>query len=123
MHLARTKRLTKYYELCGEILETVESAKYLGVTISEDLSWHKQVCTMAKKANSTLQLIVRNLHNCTRSTRALAYTTLVRPKMEYCATVWDPHLQKDSDILERVNRRAARVVFKKSFYEKDVSPT
>ena len=44
-------------------------------------------------------------------------------KLEYCSTVWDPHHQKDIDTLERVNRRAARVVNKKSFREKDVSPT
>ena len=78
---------------------------------------------MAKNANSTLHLIARNLHNCTRATRALAYTTLVRPKMEYCATVWDPHHQKDIDCLERVNRKAARIVYRKALRDKEVSPT
>ena len=53
----------------------------------------------------------------------MAYTSLVRPKMEYCSTVWDPHTQKDIDELEKVNRRAARVVNKKSYWERDVSPT
>ena len=78
---------------------------------------------MAKKANSVLQLIARNLHNTTRYTRALAYTSLVRPRIEYSAAVWDPQTQKDTDILERVNRRAARVVYRKSYWDKAVSPT
>ena len=123
MHIARSKPMTKFYELCGQFLSTVDSSKYLGVIISNNLDWHEQVCSVAKKANSVLQLISRNLHNCTRPTRALAYTSLVRQKMEYSSTVWDPHTQKDVNILERVNRRAARVVYKKSFWDKDVSPT
>ena len=54
---------------------------------------------------------------------ALAYTTIVRSKLEYSACVWDPHHQKDINTLEMVNRRAARVVYNKTWREKDVSPT
>ena len=124
LHLARGRRTaTKFYELSGVILETVASAKYLGITVSKDLTWHNQVCTAAKKANSTLHLIARNLHNCPRVSRALAYTTIVRPKLEYSSCVWDPHHKKDINVLEMVNRRAARVVYNKTWREKDVSPT
>ena len=51
------------------------------------------------------------------------HTYLVRPRIKYSAAVWDPHTQKYKDIPERVNRRAARVVYKKSFWDKEVSPT
>ena len=101
MHLSRTKTVSKYYELCNVILETVESAKYLGITISKDLRWHNHICAVAKKCNSTLHFISRNLHDCSRNSRSLAYTTLVRPKLEYCATVWDPHTKKDRDTLKK----------------------
>ena len=43
--------------------------------------------------------------------------------MEYCASVWDPHLKADIDTLEQVNRRAARVVHNKGWREQGVSPT
>ena len=37
-----------------------------------------------------------------------AYTTLVRPKLEYGCEAWDPHFKKDISSLERVQRKAAR---------------
>ena len=123
MHIARTRPLTKLYELCGEILETVKSAKYLGIVISDNLQWSEQTRISVSKANSTLQLIARNLRNCSRYSRALAYTTLARPKLEYCSSAWDPHKAADIDDLEMVNRRAARVVYNYIRFERDVSPT
>ena len=35
---------------------------------------------------------------------------LVRSTIEYSSAIWDPHLQKDKDQLEKINRRAARFV-------------
>ena len=35
---------------------------------------------------------------------------MVRPRLEYSSTVWDPHLTSDVHTLEQVQRRAARLV-------------
>ena len=123
MHITRARRLDKFYQMCGTILGTVTQAKYLGITISDDLHWHQQTNLAAKKANTTLHMISRNLRYCPCKTRSLAYCTLVRPKQEYCASVWDPYQQQDIDALERINRRAARAVYNKTWRERGVSPT
>ena len=39
-----------------------------------------------------------------------AYIALVRPLLEYGASVWDPHYQKDTDQLERIQKNAARFI-------------
>ena len=43
-------------------------------------------------------------------TRENIYNTLVRPHLEYAASVWDPHVTKQKQAIEKVQRRAARWV-------------
>ena len=123
MHISRGQPSTKLYELCSVILQSVPSAKYLGVTIRSDLQWCEHVNYIAARANSTLHFIHRNLKYCPQSTRETAYCSLVRSTLEYCCGTWDPHLQKHITTLEKVNRRAVRVVFNKSWRDRNVSPT
>ena len=66
----RTKPFQTDYRLHGCVLESVSSAKYLGVTISEDLRslslrWTDHINNISKKANQTLGFIKRNIrvHN------------------------------------------------------------
>ena len=62
----------------------------------------------AAKANKSLGTIQRNLWNCPKSVKEVAYTSLVRPKLEYASVAWDPFLEKDISALERVQFKEAR---------------
>jgi hypothetical protein len=108
-----TKKKTKIihrYTLHSHILEEVSSAKYLGVTISDDMSWNHHIDSTIAKANSKLGFLKRNLKIKDRKLKEKAYIAIVRPSTEYCSTVWDPHTQQQSRSLEMVQRRAARWV-------------
>ena len=52
----------------------------------------------------------RNLNKCDESVKSAAYLGLACPKLEYASADWDPHLSKDINAIERVQRIAARWV-------------
>ena len=54
IHVTKCKTpLQTKYHLHGCVLESVQSAKYLGVTISKDLKWSELINNITKKANQT----------------------------------------------------------------------
>ena len=90
------------YVFCGVELQRVDSFPYLAVTISNKLKWSAHVSMTAARANKSLGTIQRNLWNCPKNVKEIAYTYLVRPKLEYASVAWDPFLKKDISALERV---------------------
>ena len=83
---------------------------YLGVTISSDLRWHGHVHNISVKATRVLNFVRRNTDHCTPEVKALAYTLLIRPHLEYASAAWDSYTARDSHQLDKVQRRAARSV-------------
>jgi len=103
------------------VLTSVDNEKYLGVTVSSDMSWSTHVNPICTKANQKLSFIKRNLKGTPGELKRLAYITLVRSSMEYACTVLDPSLSKDSESLERIQRRAVRWITMKFDHTSSVS--
>ena len=87
-----------------------EFSKYLGVTLTNDLSWNKHVENVAAKGNGTLCFIKHNLRERTKPVKAASYTTLTRPVLEYASYVWDPTTESNTQSLKQIHKRAARFV-------------
>ena len=100
--------LHKFYTLCGVVLQHFSEARYLGVLLSDDLQWLKHVQHITAKANSTRWVFYGAIFTTAQKNSELAYISLVRSRLEYCAAVWDPHKITDQLALESVQRRAAR---------------
>ena len=105
--------MSHFYQLDNTILQQVSSNPYLGLTISEDLTWKTHINNISKKANSTLGFIRRNPEKTVLlNVRKLAYISLVRSTLEYGSVVWDPYTQQDINAIEKVQRQAARFITK-----------
>ena len=65
------------YSMTGQVLEEVMDAKYLGVTLSNDLEWSKHIATVTNKANSKLSFLHCNLKGCPDKLKQTAYFSLI----------------------------------------------
>ncbi|KAK3729221.1 hypothetical protein QZH41_012261 [Actinostola sp. cb2023] len=85
------------------------------------LSWNNHVDYITTKASRTLNLLRRNLYNCSPEVKARAYLSIVRPLLSYASTVWDPYTKRNSDKIEKIQRHASRFVFNKYSRQQSVT--
>ena len=62
------KQILFDYSLHNQTLENVQSAKYLGITITDNMDWGQHVSEISSKATKTLGFLRRNLAFAPRST-------------------------------------------------------
>ena len=93
-------RVTRHYShkqiihdctLHQQTLENVQSVKYLGITITENMDWGQHISDISSIATKTLGFLRRNLAFAPRGTKEVAYKTLVRPQLEYAAPIRSPY--------------------------------
>ena len=64
----------------------------------------------ASKGNQVLGMIRRNITYKEKSLIVPLYKAIVRPHLEYCIQAWSPYLRKDIDMLEKIQRRATKLI-------------
>ena len=109
------------YSIHNHPLEVVSSAKYLGVELSDNLSWNRNIDSIAAKGKRSLGFLRRNLGCCPHDVKTHCYNTLMRPIMEYTSRVWDPTTKKNITKVESVQRSAARYVMNNYSRESSVT--
>ena len=78
--------------LYGQPLERVPTYKYLGLLLSDNLSWTQHVKNLCTKARKILGLVYRRFYQFSSSESLFqVYISLVRPNLEYASQVWSPH--------------------------------
>uniref|UniRef100_A0A8C3PDM1 Reverse transcriptase domain-containing protein n=1 Tax=Chrysemys picta bellii TaxID=8478 RepID=A0A8C3PDM1_CHRPI len=109
MHLGMTNKNFSY-KLGTHRLEVTEEEKDLGVLVDHRMTVSRQCDVAMKKANAVLGCIRRGISNRDKEVLLPLYKALVRPHLEYCVQFWSPMFKRDELKLERVQRRATRMI-------------
>ena len=72
------------------------------------MDWGQHIKEITSKATETLGFLRRNLGFAPKSTKEVAYKTLVWPKLEYAAPIWSPYSKLQINQVAKVQRTAAR---------------
>ena len=97
----------------------VEAHKVLGVTIQTNLQWDLHVNEIVGKASKRLHILrVLKRSGAPQHDLLRVYIALIRSVLEYCCPVWHSSLSVQLlERIERVQKRALRIIFPASPYE------
>ena len=109
MHIGAKNPGYEYFMKGNKLKETTWE-KDLGVVIENNLKPTMQCEKAAKKANSVLGQITRSFHYRDKTVFVQLYKVFVRPHLEYASAVWNPWTAKDSEMVEKVQKRFVRMI-------------
>ena len=113
MHIGKQQQPQDYYmntELGRVKLEVVHIEKDLGVNFDEGLVFKDHVLIQTQKCNKLLGMIRRCFTYLDLDNMPTLYKVIVRPHLEYCNVVWHPRYKRETELLEKVQRRATKLV-------------
>ena len=76
------------YLINEQPLQVVDQHVYLGVKLHSSMSWSHHIQAIINKATKMFNFAKRTLYQCDAKVKATAYSTLVRPILEYATVVW-----------------------------------
>jgi hypothetical protein len=93
------------YNINGLVLSTSNTTRDLGILVDSPLSYKDHISEITAKANRRVAVLFRGFQCRDLGFLRKAFTTYIRPLVEYGSIVWSPTLKKYIDQIETVQRR------------------
>ena len=95
LHIARSRKpIHRNYTMHGQVIESVDHVRYLGVDISSNLNFSHHINRITANASKSLGFLKRNIKTKHSGIREAAYKTVVRPQLECASPIWSPYTKK-----------------------------
>lgn len=99
---------------CGA-LEQVPSLKYLGVVLDEHLTWELHIMKLASRVRKLLYIFKKLKVSASVEIINIVYNSLCKSILSYCVVAWGGAAKSHIEKLERAQRAALKVAFRKPF--------
>ena len=111
-----SKRKICIHYINDNVLDSVESMKYLGVTLDKNLTWSLHVKEVVKKVSGTIAYIRRIRNYISRKNLITLYYSLILPHLNYCNSVWGNTSKQNLTKLQKLQNRYARLVLLAEYF-------
>lgn len=103
--------------ICNKSIDRVNSFKYLGITIQDDLKWNEHVDTICKKIAGAAYVMKRLGNKIDLGIKKSLYFSMINSHLSYCSPVWGTSATRD-DItrLQVVQNQAIRNIFAYEYF-------
>ena len=110
MEFGKSKhRITRDYKMGNDVIKRSMSEKDLGIIVSDNLSPEKHINKIVGETYNLLRNIRVAFTYMDEDMVRKLIVSMIRPKLEYAATVWSPSKKKDIKKLERIQRAATKL--------------
>jgi ribonucleases P/MRP protein subunit RPP40 len=104
------KQTTRSYLLNEKQISETDGELDLGIITNNNMKYANHIQKISAKANSKLYLLEKAFGSLSKDNFLILYKSYIRPVVEFCSTIWSPYLKKDIEKLEKVQRRATKMV-------------
>ena len=94
----------------NHVLESTESHKHIGIVFNNSLTWKHHIDTIYVATNKKVFFFSKLKFLLDRKTLTTLYSSYIRPSLEYANIIWNNCTELESDKLESIQRRAARII-------------
>jgi len=107
----RTNTINIHLKISDNVLLRVDSAKFLGVIISSNLSWYEHICNISKKNSKNIGIMYKLKNKFPFHIKKLLYNCLILPYLTYCVSIWGFSPKSHLEILNLSQNFYIRVLF------------
>jgi hypothetical protein len=111
LHMGKDNPNSPYFINGTQLPISPSSVRDLGILVKNDLSFDDHIANVCRNANNCMFSVLRSIKCHDQFVLLRAFTTYVRPLLEFASSVFNPYLVYEIEALEKVQQDFTRILF------------